>query len=69
MKHFKKSKPDRLTIPFDDPGAFEDPDNIDDRNSVMYPEIDTPCEESPSGQCEYDALSNPERCKHCGRVT
>lgn len=32
-----------------------------------WAEIDTPCDKSPAGQCEYDALRNPERCIHCGR--
>lgn len=34
-----------------------------------FPEIETPCDKSPVGQCEYDALRNPERCIHCGRGT
>lgn len=34
-----------------------------------FPEIDTPCDKSPSGQCEYDVRRDPELCKHCGRKT
>lgn len=38
----------------------------------MFPEIDTPCDAAPSGQCEYNGeLPEPElyRCLHCKRLT
>ena len=35
-----------------------------------WPEIDTPCDESPTGQCEYDATAVDWRmCKHCRQRT
>lgn len=51
--------------------TFQTPDvvdSIDDANEVYgdWPQIDTPCEDSPVGQCEYSARE-PETCIHCGR--
>lgn len=56
----------RITVPFSDPGAIE----IDDADEVYgdWPQIDTPCDRSPVGQCEYSARE-PDRCIHCGRKT
>ena len=44
---------------------------LDDNVVQMFPEIDTPCEASPSGQCTYDALAGDEHdcCIYCGRRT
>lgn len=60
-KHFKA-----YTLPFSDPGEIE----VDDADEAYgdWPQIDTPCEASPVGQCEYSARE-PERCIHCGRKT
>lgn len=49
-------------------------DDIDSCTQVYgdWPEIDTPCDASPVGQCEYNAVApDPEyqRCIHCGRMT
>jgi hypothetical protein len=48
--------------------------NIDDCSEVyldnvieMFPEIDTPCGKSPSGQCEYTISDNFHACEHCGQ--
>lgn len=69
-RHPKRSA---LQVAFSDPGDVVDIDDATeaygDRDDLPYPEIDTPCDESPSGQCEYDARHDPERCIHCGRVT
>ena len=36
----------------------------------MFPEIRTPCDLSPTGQCEYDATAADwRRCKHCKKRT
>lgn len=66
------TKPTKLETTFADPGIV---DSIDDASEVYgdhdddeFPEIDTPCELSPSGQCEY-ASSDYDTCIHCGRKT
>ena len=61
-KHFK-----RIVVPFSDPDQIVI-DDMDDATEVYgeWPEIDTPCDESPSGQCEY-RTPDYETCIHCGR--
>lgn len=53
----------RLVSPFG-------PDSIDDATEVYgdWPEIDTPCDKSPVGQCEFLAC-DPDTCIHCGNKT
>lgn len=55
----------------DDPVVVEDIDDCQevygDHGEFDYP--DDTCDASPSGHHEYDALRDPERCKHCGRKT
>lgn len=64
-KHFKT-----ITTTFDDPGEFDFSDAKEAYGEVdEFGFIDTPCDLSPSGQCEYDALRDAERCIHCGRKT
>lgn len=60
----------RITVPFDDPGDFQSDDPTADATEVYgdWPQIDTPCDRSPVGQCEYSARE-PDRCIHCGRKT
>lgn len=40
----------------------------DEEPELWFPEIDSPCELSPVGQCEYLILT-PDICKHCKRET
>ena len=60
-KHFKA-----YTLP------FSDPDQIDEATEVYgdidFPEIEDPCEKSPSEQHEFNALFDPERCIHCRKL-
>lgn len=53
---------------------IEHPIDIDDCTNVygdsldLFPYVETPCDKSPSGQCEFNALApDHERCIHCGR--
>lgn len=68
-KHFKA-----YSLPFSDPDRIKEEQIGDDLISEAtevygdWPQIDTPCEDSPVGQCEYSARE-PERCIHCGRKT
>lgn len=39
---------------------------LDDETELWFPEIDTPCDLSPVGQCEYGIL-NVDVCIHCKR--
>lgn len=50
------------------PTRSENPDAIDDATEVYgdWPEIDTPCDKSPVGQCEFNA-TDPDHCIHCKR--
>ena len=59
-KHFKT-----MTVPFADPGEFDFSDAVEAYGD--WTEIDTPCDKSPSGQCEFNAVRDPEHCIHCGK--
>lgn len=67
------SKPFKsITTTFDDPGAFVSDDPIADATEAYghseRPEYDTPCEQSPVGQCQYSSR-DWDRCIHCGKQT
>lgn len=53
--------------------AGDDPDAIDEAMERVhdYPEIDTPCDKSPSGQCEYNSEDRFyfDKCLHCKKLT
>lgn len=56
------------------PLASENPDAIDDPAMQVYgewPEIDTPCDSpnAPTGQCEFNAITDPDHCIWCKRRT
>lgn len=59
----------RLTIPIAN-GSDPEVIDIEDRGSPSlaygedFPEIDTPCDYSPTGQCEYGG-PNDRECKWC----
>lgn len=60
--------PRRLTVPI---GAGSEPDliEIEDIHDAIgeFQDIDTPCDRSPSGQCEYSMSDNFRCCIHCGK--
>lgn len=63
MKHFKAYAT-----------TFADCDEIDDADEVYgagddWPDVEDPCEESPSGQHAFNCSpeADPEICIHCGR--
>lgn len=65
----RRTLPLALTVPIH---SGSDPDVISvGGNKTVYelwPEIDTPCEQSPVGQCEY-LIGNPDICIHCKKAT
>lgn len=46
--------------------TFSDPDLIDEATEVYgdWPEIDTPCDKAPAGQCEF-SIFDPDVCLWC----
>lgn len=62
VKHFKT-----YAIPLSGEPAVVD---IEDCTEVYgeWPDVQEPCDFSPSGQCEY-ASSDYDTCIHCGRKT
>ncbi len=62
--------PSKLTIPIangSDPQVME----IEDCTESVgdFPEIETPCDLSPSGQCEYSWRDNFRACIHCRKTS
>lgn len=62
-KHFKS-----YCLQFDDPRIIE----IDDATEVYgdgdgWPDVDDPCDLSPSGHHEFNCVIDPEICLHCKR--
>lgn len=59
-----------VTVPISN-GSDPDVIEIDDCTNVyqMFPEIERPCDKSPVGECEYNALGDPDICIHCRKAT
>lgn len=68
-----KTQEDRATALIENlfPTRSESADAIDDATEVYgeWPEIEDICDASPNGHHEFNALSDPETCKHCKRKT
>lgn len=61
------TKPAAVVIPIangSEPEILE-LDDLTEVYGVDFPEIDTPCDLSPSGQCEYSWRDNFRVCIHC----
>lgn len=61
----------KLSIPT---SAGSDPEVLDDIGDATesvgdFPEIETPCDLSPSGQCEYSWRDNFHSCIHCRQTS
>ncbi len=61
----------QLVTTFANPGLFESDDAITDASETYldWPDIDDPCEKSPTAQHAFDCSpgADPEICVHCGR--
>ncbi len=59
----------RLTIPI--ANGSEPAVEIEDCDNAVgdFPEIETPCDLSPSGQCEYSWRDNFRACIHCRKTS